>query len=218
MKQLAVGFAVFAVAVMAIVTYNAWPPKDVLALGNFVMLTLTLVVLVWYAYDTNSIARVTKERWMREGVLSLIYSMELIGKKGDAGRTLFRIHNPSTLVVRATVKCNFRIYGDPVKYAPAYDGEEVWLVFPQQVSQGWFEIQSLLQRKGKTVAAMIEESTPVNRENQLTMLLELEFRDELDSTRRLPSRRHYFDFGRWAWIPHITENSKIATKEQRADT
>ena len=88
---------------------------------------LTLIVLVWYAYDTNSIARVTRERWMREGVLGTTYSMELVGQKGEPGRTLFRIHNPSTLVVRARVACNFRIYGEPVGADPLYDGKETWL-------------------------------------------------------------------------------------------
>ncbi len=205
MKKVAVGFAVCVLAVTAIVTYSEWPPKDALALGNLVILALTLIVLVWYAYDTNSIARVARERWMREGILSTTYSMELIGNKGQAGRTLFRIHNPSTLIVRATVACNFRIYGDPIKGGPGYDGEDVWLVFPQQMSQGWFEIESLLQKKGKSVATMVAECTPSNREDQLTMLLELEFWDELGARRKLPTRRHYFDFDRWAWIPHITE-------------
>ncbi len=205
MKRLAVGFALCVLAVMAIVIYRTWPPKDTLALGSFVILSLTLIVLVWYAYDTNSIANVTRQRWMRDGVLSAIYSMELIGKKGDAGRTLFRIHNPSTLILRARVRCNFRVYGEPVECGPAYDGEDVWLVFPQQMSQGWFEIGPLLQMKGKSVAAMMTEATSANQANQLTMLLELEFWDELGSRRRLPSRPHYFDFDRWAWIPHITE-------------
>ena len=72
--------------------------------------------------------------------------------------------------------------------------------------QGWFEIESLLQSKGKSVAAMIAESTPANRHDQLTMLLDLEFWDELGARRRLPPRRHYFDFDRWAWIPHVTED------------
>jgi hypothetical protein len=62
--------------------------------------------------------------------------------------------------------------------------------------------------KGKTVAAMIAEATQANREHQLTMLLELELWDELGATRILPARMHYFDFGRWLWIPRITETSR----------
>jgi hypothetical protein len=154
--------------------------------------------------------RMTPTRWREsrtnagsgEGVLGAMYSMELVGNKGDAGRTMFRIHNQSRLVVRAKVACNFRVYGDPIKYGPLYDGEELWLVFPGQTV---FEIEQLVQMKGKTVATMMRESTPTNREHQLTMLLEIEFEDELGSKRPLPRRMHYFDFDRWLWIPHIAE-------------
>ncbi len=52
---------------------------------------------------------------------------------------------------------------------------------------------------------MINETTAANSGHQLTMFLELEFWDELGNTRKLPPRTHYFDFGRWLWIPHITE-------------
>jgi hypothetical protein len=207
MRKVAVGFAVCVFAIVASVTWSVWSSKDSFALGigSFVVLALTLIVLVWYAYDTNSIARITRERWMREGVLSTTYEMDLVGTKGDAGRTLFRLHNPSTLVVRARVACNFRLYGDPITAGPLYDGQQTWLLFPQQAIQGWFEIDSLLQTKGRSIPSMIADCTPVNRENQMTMLLELEFWDELGTRRRLPARHHYFDFDRWGWIPQIAD-------------
>jgi hypothetical protein len=208
MKQVGIGFAVCVLVIAGVVTSIEWPRRDALALGSFVISTLTLVVLVWYAYDTNSIARVTRERWMREGVLGTTYSMELVGEKGQAGRTLFRIHNPSTLIVRATVACNFRVCGEPIKAGATYDGEDTWLVFPQQMIQGWFEIESLVEKKGKSITAMVAESTPGNRRDQLTMALELEFWDELGARRKLPVRPHYFDFDRWAWIPQITEGRR----------
>jgi hypothetical protein len=210
MKKLAVTFAVSVLAIAAFVTWRAWCSKDgdILGIGTFIALALTLIVLVWYAYDTNTIARVTQERWIREGVLSTTYSMQLVGDRSQAGRTLFQIYNPSTLVVRARVACNFRIYGEPVTAGLLYDGKDVWLLFPQQTSQGWFEIEALLQKKGKTVAAMITECTPANCKEQLTMMLKLEFWDELGARRKLPPRRHYFDFERWAWIPQLAERSE----------
>ena len=127
------------------------------------------------------------------------------GTKGDRGRTLVQLVNPSPLIVRARVSLNARVYGDLVAAGPLYDGREVWLLFPQQSIQGWFEIESLLQMKGKTVAAMIAETTPANHSQQLTMRLEMEFWDELGTRRKLPARHHYFDFDRWVWIPHIAE-------------
>jgi hypothetical protein len=207
MKNIAIGFAVIVVAFSVYVVWNSFPSTkhDLLEIANFLILAFTLIVLVVYAYDTNSIARVTRDRWKREGVLTTTYEMLLTGNKGEPGRTLFRIHNPSTLLVKARVVCKFRLYGQSIESAPAYSGKEIWGLFPQQISQGWFEIDTLLQQKGKTVAAMISEHTQANATTQFTMDLELHFRDELGEERSLPSRGHYFDFDRWVWIPELTQ-------------
>jgi hypothetical protein len=201
---------VFALAVSGVLVYVVWHSlcagqRDLLDIGTFIVLALTLITLVKYAYDTNSIARVTRYRWKRESVLNATYEMEVIGAQGGPGRTLFRIHNPSKLVVRAKVRCNFRLYGDRVDDNPAFDGSETWYVFPQQTSQGWFEIDPLLQKKGKTVAQMIAEMTAGNRATQLTMDLQIEFRDELGQSRILPSRSHHFDFADWRWVPVLAQ-------------
>ena len=61
---------------------------DILAIGNFAILSLTLITLFWYAFDTNAIARVTSKRWRREAVLGTTYDVVLAeGNRGDAGRT-----------------------------------------------------------------------------------------------------------------------------------
>lgn len=208
LRQAAVLFAIVVSIVGTIVVWKALRSNsDVLEIGSFVILALTLVTLIWYGYDTNSIARVTRERWNREGVLSTTYSMQLMGQKEEKGRTVFQLHNPSQLVVRAKVTCNFRLYGNPVEAGNLYDGHEAWLLFPQQTSQGWFEIESLLAKKGKNVGQMIAESTPGNQKDQFTMDLQLYFSDELGATRTLPTRRHYFDFKRWQWIPQLGEGN-----------
>lgn len=205
MKNMAISFGI---AVLVFAIFVVWkvatgPAYDLIALGNFVVVSLTLIALVWYAYDTNAIARITRDRWKREGVLGTTYGIQLVGVKGDAGRTLVQLSNSSPLVVHARLNCNFRLYGHPVDWGRLYNGEEEWVLFPQQLSQGWFEIESLVQKRGRTVASLISESTDANRVEQLTMKLEMEFRDEFGERRKLPPREHYFDFERWAWIPQL---------------
>lgn len=212
MKWVAVTFSVCVTLVIAYVLWISWPwtSNNHIGLATFVVTSLSLIVLTWYAYDNNSIARITQERWKREGLLGTSYSMELVGTKDKPGegRTLFRLRNASPLVVRAKVNCNFRIYGEPVEAGPPYTGKDLWVLFPQQLSQGWFSIEDLLKLKGKSIAGMITESNPQNREKQFTMLLELQFSDEFGQERVLPGRSQYFDFERWTWIPHLTEGEK----------
>lgn len=212
MKAVAIGFAILAGAVCAFVTWGelSTPDPDLVQLGSLIVLTLTLIVLVWYAYDTNTIAAVTRERWVREGILATTYNLALPGASvGDSGRTIFQLTNGSPLVVRARVNFNFKVYGQPISAGPLYDGSEKWVLFPHQMSQGWFEVATLLNQVGKDVRSVQLEASDVNYRQQLTMVLELQFWDEFGVSRALPPRPHYFDFKRWAWIPSLGEHSYV---------
>lgn len=123
------------------------------------------------------------------------------------GRTVVQLQNGSPLVVRAKLSFNFRVYGQPVTAGDLYDGSDPWVLYPHQVSQGWFEVAALLSQQGKTIAQVQAETTEDNRKRQLTMNLELTFWDEFGVTRVLPPRPHYFDFSRWAWIPRLGEST-----------
>lgn len=184
------------------------PSKDIIEIGTFVALSLTLIALIFYAFDTNRLASIGKLRWERESVLNAIYEMLGIEDKGKAGRIIFRITNPSTLIIRAKVWCEIKVYGTSVIANDDFNGTNTWLVFPQQTSQGWYEIAPLLEQQGKTPQQMIQEYSSGNRRTQLTLDLTIEFRDELGNRRRLPTRKHYFAFNEWRWIPVLTERDE----------
>jgi hypothetical protein len=185
-----------------------------------VVITLTLITLIFYTASTHSIASITEKRWERESILKTTYSMEMATEKGKRegltpeeldkmkDKVLFRIQNPSTLLVEAKVNCNFEIYREPVDYDDAYNGIDFWSIFPLQTSQGHFEVSQLLSKKGKTLEEMVRERTDANHDEQLTMNLELKFRDELKQSRKLPKRKHFFDFEGMRWIPKITSKNE----------
>lgn len=186
---------------------------DILEVGTFIVITLTLVALIIYANDTNLIASITRSRWERESILQTSYLMEVIPQdKNDKGRTMFHIRNSSNLMLRAKVWCNFQLYGQPVEYHDDFNGMNTWYMFPQQVNLGWFELAPLLAKKEKTIEQIINETTGDNCREQLTMDLEIEFRDELGNQRKLPKRRHFFDFKEWRWIPKFTQRDDWADK------
>jgi hypothetical protein len=95
---------------------------DFLERGTFIVLSLTLIALVFYAYDTNLIASIGQSRWERESVLNATYEMVGINDSGGAGRILFRITNPSTLLIRAKVWAEFKVYGVSVDPGGAFNG------------------------------------------------------------------------------------------------
>jgi hypothetical protein len=86
--------------------------ESILSIATFIVLTLTLIALIIYAYDTNLIASMARARWERENILESYYSMTIVPRKdNDRGRTLFLVGNPSTLMLRAKVWCNLQLYG-----------------------------------------------------------------------------------------------------------
>ncbi len=177
---------------------------DILKIGTFIILTLTLIFLAIYTSDTNRSARLAQKRWERESILLATYAMAVTDNKGDKGKTGFLILNPSNLMLEAKVWCNFKVYGAPVHPPDAYNGKKVWTILPGQPANGWFEIESLLKQSGKTVQQMIKEYSDENRDNQLTLDLKIEFRNELGGNRILPSMKYYFVFNEWKWIPMLT--------------
>jgi hypothetical protein len=164
-------------------------------------ISLTLIALIIYATDTHSVASINKSRWELENVCRAFYSM--YPHKDDPDNIRFGIINESILVMRAKVNCNFKICGEDVEYSDDYNGRNTWYIFPRQKSEGHFEISKLLSKKGKSVQDMIEERTEANREEQLTMDLEIKFKDEHENSRDLPSRIHFYDFKVNTWIPII---------------
>ncbi|HUH66359.1 MAG TPA: hypothetical protein VLZ07_07995 [Syntrophales bacterium] len=177
-----------------------------MSIATFVVLTLTLIALIIYAYDTNLIAYLARERWERENILQSYYSMTVLPEReNDRGRTQFNIGNPSTLLLRAKVWCNLQLYGQKVETGDDYNGGNTWYIFPQEIQQNWFEIADILAEKGKTLETVRSERTESNYNKQLTMDLEIEFRNELNIQRKLPCRRNYFDFKNWQWVPQLTK-------------
>lgn len=180
------------------------PNSTTLQIGTFVILTLTLIPIVIYTFDTTKLARLTQKRWERESILLATYSMRVTDDKGGKGRTGFPIVNPSSLILQSKVTCNFKVYGVPVHPDDAYSGKDVWTILPGQTVNGWFEIESLLKQKGKTVKEMMKEHSDENRGNQLTLDLKIEFRNELGDYRILPPMKYYFVFNEWRWNPIFT--------------
>ena len=190
---------------LATTGYSLWRDStQSLQAGALVILAITLAVLIVYAWDTRRIANATEQKWEEERRPKLLYEMPLARQDARDEKVMFRLINPSNYFVKARVNLNFKIYGDPVEYHPIYDGKEIWLVYPGQMSQGWYSIGTLLGKKGKTSEQMLQERTESNKTQQLTCDLQIDFTSETGYSRQYPPRHHYFDFERWAWIPDLT--------------
>jgi len=193
----AISVLILSIAIYTIVDSGCWDISS----ATLLILTLTLIALLIYVYDTNRIASITNLRWDRDNILNTSYELRV---EPDKQSLLFYIFNHSNLIIRAKVKCNLKIYGEPVESNEVFDGINSWYLFPQQQTQARLEISTVLSKKGKTIQNMIDERTEDNRQEQFTMDLEIKFRDEFDNKREFPTRRHFFDFAVKKWVPIIS--------------
>jgi len=195
-------FILLITCVSLVLDYNCASTKFT-ASAQFLVLVLTLLVLIIYAWDTRRIANATEQKWEEEIKPKLMY--EMVMDTNTVGHVLFRLINSTDYFIEAKVNCNFKIYGQPVKLSNDYDGTDVWVVYPHQISQGHFLIESILTKIGKNYNQMIREKTDDNTNEQLTSDLEIQFTSENGRKRIYPERRHYYRFDIGNWIPEITK-------------
>jgi hypothetical protein len=193
-----------ATVVIAFLSLQGNPPPKLLEIGMFAVTALTFVALVIYANDTNRMARISQSKWERETLLDATYEMVGPLEGTPMAKVIFKLHNPSRMIIRAKVWAEFKVYGIPVDPGDPYNGTNVWILYPQQVSQGWYSIEDLLSKQGKSISQMRAESTSQNEKVQLTMDLTIESRDEQKNSRKLPKRSHFFSFENKTWVPDLT--------------
>ncbi len=178
---------------------------------TFLVLSVTLAVLVYYTYETYRIAETDKNMWELEIMPSGIPVIEMhkVPTQRYSDRVNFALKNTSKFAWWARVWCNFRIYDRRVDSLgedfDGFNGKRKWMVYPEEISCSFFEIEPLLSTQGKTLEKMRAERTQDNRKIQLTMDLEIELKNEKGKERRYPPRHYFFDFYDWNWVPLVTE-------------
>lgn len=195
---------ILAITVLSVFLNYLCSSYPFLDIGQLIILAITLVFIIAYVWDTHRIANATEEKWEQELKPKLQYGIILDPNDPQRNRVLFRLINTTDYMIEAKVNCNFKIYGEPVAFPGAYGGTETWDIFPHQMSQGHFSINAVLDKKGKNRDQMIEERSGTNANQQLTMDLEITFKNEVGRSGAYPSRRHNFDFERLVWIPELT--------------
>lgn len=194
---------VIIVVVCLIPAFKSEVDVDYIEVGTLVLLVGTFVGLVVYANDTHRMTKIQEERWEAETIPVLYYGIEL--RNSQDRSYWFLLTNPSPIYfIEARVNLNLKVYGEAVEYSDAYNGKDKWFLFPNQFSKGWFSIDGILGKKGKSFSKTKEERTNDNVREQLTMDLEYKLRcRETGKSRDIPRRRHYFDFEEEVWVPEL---------------
>jgi hypothetical protein len=114
-----------------------------LGVCNFIVLSITLLVLIRYAFDTYNIAKINYKMWEQGAFLGVTYNINFIENNC---RTIIRIINTSNLSITATVNCNLKINDIEIQSYPQFDGTRKWKIQPMESVQEWFELEDLFKK------------------------------------------------------------------------
>ena len=154
--------------------------------GTLIVLSLTLVAVIWYTYFTYQLA-VKKEQPVV--VATIHYTPE-------AKDVRILINNPTNRYAKTRVWIQPKVYGQNTDLGPDYSGQTIWHLTPQFVINGHFPLEKPLQQVGKNFETMVTEADDENVARQLRLSLKVEWEDEEGKGGRYPEHFWYFDFRR----------------------
>jgi hypothetical protein len=125
--------------------------------GTLIILTLTLIAVIWYTYYTYQLAV------KKEGAI-VIGTIQYVPEARDV-RVI--ISNPTIRYAAANVCVSVKVYGRPTDLGATYSGKTVWHLTPQFAVNGHFLLENLLNQVGKTFEQMTKEANDNNITRQL---------------------------------------------------
>lgn len=161
--------------------------------GTFIVLSFTLLAVVWYTYFTHQLA-------MKKEEPAVGATIHYIPEARDI-RVL--LQNLTNRYAATRVWVEVKVYGKTTSLGPDYSGETVWHLTPQFLIDGHFPLKKPLQQVGKNFDAMVMEANDENITRQLRLSLKVRWTDEEGRAGEYPEHLWYFDFRRDGFVYQV---------------
>ena len=158
--------------------------------GTFIILSLTLVAVVWYTYFTRLLATKKDE-------VTVVATIHYVPEARDL--RVF-VKNPTNRYAKTRIWVNVKVYGEDTDLGPEYSGQTIWHLTPQFEIDGHFSLDNPLRQAGKSFDAMVTEACEEDVTKQLQLRLKVEWEDEDGEVGKLPERCWYFDFRKNSFV------------------
>ena len=175
-------------------TIKGFEPKEVdyVSIGTLIILSLTLLVLIQYAYDTNRVANITRDFNLTPNVMLKLSSTLLTNKEYDIG---FDLLNQSSFYVKAFVNVELKCYNDSINISnDVYYGKRPWILPPNAFVHGHFHLNdNLLKPSNRTIAELKQKGEDINA---LSMKVKINCTSIHNIDLKIPEIKYHFVFKR----------------------
>ncbi len=134
---------------------------EYVSIGTLIILALTLIILLQYAYDTNRLANITQDFNLTPKVMHKLTSTLLSPNEYDIG---FDLLNQSSFYVNAFVNVELKCYNDCITIPnDVYYGKRPWILPPNAFVHGHFRLNdNLLKSSNRTITELKQKGEDIN--------------------------------------------------------
>lgn len=152
--------------------------------GNFIILSLTLLAIIWYTFYTYQLLR-------KRDQIAISCNLVYIPEHEDIRVVLT---NLSKEVLKVKVTLDVYINGTSFKLHPLYSGEELWILTPLNTIDGHFHLSDPLKGVDLTLYEIKEMSYIENNQKLYKISLTTEWFDNYGNSDKYPKLNWYLDF------------------------
>lgn len=165
---------------------------DITNLGNLIIIGITLIVLMIYAYDTNRIANIQQNIFYTPNVVHQLTATEMNDGIFDIGLDLI---NTSSFYVESLVNVRIKCYNDELFIQnDVYYGKKPWNLPPFSKVHGHFDLNDQLLAKAHRTLSEIRK---ISEDSELlTMSILIKCTSHHGIELKCPEIKYHFVFDR----------------------
>lgn len=165
---------------------------DYFKLGNLIVLSITLIVIMIYTYDTNRIANIQQKIYFTPQVVHEVSATEKRNNVFDIGFDLF---NLSHFYVKAYAIIELKCFNkELIINNSVYYGKRPWNIPPNSRIHGHFKLDNNLLKQADMTASNLRKQK--NNPKALTLKVNIECTSTHDISMKTPQIKYHFVYDR----------------------
>jgi hypothetical protein len=201
-------YLIVTLSLLAIIVLTILKIYSVINFYSDGILIVTALIILWYTFETATIAKISEENQLRlksPSVFCYVYT-----NPQDSSDTKIKLSNQSTYPVAVKLNCNFKMDGKDFDFSPAYNGQHYWNLQYNEIKEGHFSWLDLLKHQGiisskeANIFRKLRTKELVPDPPNLSMDIEIYCINEMGIKGYYPPIHYDYNYHRSIWIPILT--------------
>ena len=176
--------------------------KDFLQKATLIVLICTLIIIIWYAFETRRMANIQEKDYLERK--KPLLSVNLVSDKDVIFKSVFQLVNHKPLFTTVRVYATFKYGAKDIYISDHYNGKRQWIIQPSsQISAPLPIAESIKKTFDDEVIPNILER---NKNVPLNVKITLDYESEMGEGRKNRPIKYYYEFSKQTWVLNVDAN------------